>query len=289
MPVIQPAIRPPAEAGSFLLQITRGCSSGSCTFCGAYSGAPFRIKPEEEILADIRAAEPYADSVRRAFLMDGDALVLENRRLFPVLDRLHAAFPHLGRISAYANGYNITSRSDEELRALRNRGLSLIYMGLESGSQKILDRCRKRSTSEEMVKAVQRAAAAGIKSSVIVLLGLGGKNYSREHVRGTIDALNRMQPRYLSFLSLMLIPGTPLHTDAATGRFRELDRRELLLETRDILTGLQMRGTVFRSDHASNHLPLEGRLPDDRERLCAMIDDALSGKRSLRAEDMRGL
>ncbi|HNV87027.1 MAG TPA: radical SAM protein [Candidatus Omnitrophota bacterium] len=289
MPIVEPAIRPPSEAESFLLQVTAGCSSNDCTFCGAYFGKPFRVKPVDEIERDIRDGRRLYPETRRVFLMDGDALALNNRKLLPILESLNQSFPHLSRISSYANGYNITGRSLSELEALCAQKLSLIYMGLESGSQEVLDRCRKKATAEEMIEAVRRSAQAGIKSSVIVLLGLGGRKGSEMHVRETIKALNRMQPRYLSFLSVMLIPGTPLWGEAQRGAFQELNTNELLREMRDMIAGLELEKTIFRSNHASNYLPLEGRFPQDKGKLLAMLDSALSGKISLRSEWMRGL
>jgi radical SAM superfamily enzyme YgiQ (UPF0313 family) len=289
MPIIEPAIRPPSEADSFLLQVTLGCSSNQCGFCGAYLNKPFKIKDTVEIFSDIeKAAKRYPDT-RRVFLMDGDALVLNNSLLLPILEKLRTAFPGLARVSAYANGYNISSRRDSELRELYRNKLSLIYMGLESGSETVLRRCNKRSSAGEMVTAVRRCQEAGIKSSVIVLLGLGGKEYSREHVRGTIEAVNIMQPRYLSFLSLMLVPGTFLAEEAANGAFVELDQMTLLKEAQDIIAGLKLDKTIFRCDHASNYLPLEGRLPQDKEKLLTTINMALSGDLRLRPEYLRGL
>jgi radical SAM superfamily enzyme YgiQ (UPF0313 family) len=287
MPLVEPVIRPPSESGSFLLQVTVGCSANSCTFCGAYNTKEFRLKDRTEISADIADEVRQRPGTRRVCLMDGDALAAGNDVIVPVLDELAAAFPHLSRVASYANGSNITARSDAELGELSARKLSLIYMGLESGSEVVLKRCRKRSTAAEMTEAVHRAAQAGIKSSIIVLLGLGGSDLRDAHVAGTIEALNRMQPRYLAFLSLMLIPGTPLHRQAGRGEFELPGPEELLLETRDILAGLELDGTIFRSNHASNHLPLEGRLPADRERLLTAIDEALAGRRPLRPEEWR--
>lgn len=287
--LIEPVIRPPAEASSFLLQVTVGCSSNSCTFCGAYAGKPFRTKPFEEIIRDIEEGARETPGTRRAFLLDGDALVLTNRRLVPVLKRLRECFRGLSRVASYANARDIVRRTPGELRELHENRLRLIYMGLESGNQDILDRVSKRSSAEETIDAVLMAAREGIKSSVIVLLGLGGKKHSSEHVRDTVLALNRMQPRYLSFLSLMLIPGTPLARDSARGEFEVLSPRELLTEARDILRGLELNGTVFRSDHASNHLALEGRFPQDKDRLLALLNSAICGKIELRPELSRGL
>ena len=217
MAIIEPVIRPPAEADSFLLQVTLGCSADHCSFCGAYKGKPFRVKDAAEVFSDIdRYARRYPGT-RRVFLMDGDALVLAHSKLVPALKKLGQVFPSLSRVSAYANGSNITRKSDAELAELYAHKLSLFYTGLESGSQRILDRCGKTSSVEEMIQGVRRAEAAGIKSSAIVLLGLGGKKDSAEHVKETVEALNRMQPRYLSFLSLMVIPGTPLAEELRRG------------------------------------------------------------------------
>jgi radical SAM superfamily enzyme YgiQ (UPF0313 family) len=289
MPIIEPAIRPPAEADSFLLQVTLGCSVDSCTFCGAYKKKPFCAKDPQEITSDIRRHAARHPDTRRVFLMDGDALALSNSKLVSILTELRAAFPRLTRVSAYANGCNIARKSDLELAELYDHSLSLVYMGLESGSQTVLGRCRKSSTVEEMVDAVSRLAKAGIKSSVIVLLGLGGKRHSKEHVEGTIDALNRMQPRYLSFLSLMVIPGTPLAKEVKSGDFEELGPRELLKESYEIIQGLKLKKTIFRSNHASNHLALEGTLPKDQARLLDELGAAMGGQARLRPEFLRRL
>ena len=289
MAILPPVIRPPAEADSFLLQVTLGCSADHCSFCGAYKTKPFRVKDPKEIFSDIDHYARRYPGTRRVFLMDGDALVLNNSKLVPVLGKLEQAFPRLSRVSSYANGSNITRKSDQELAELYAHKLSLIYMGLESGSQSVLDRCGKASSVEEMIQAVQRAERAGIRSSVIVLLGLGGKKYSAEHVKETIKALNRMQPRYLSFLSLMVIPGTPLAEEVRKGDFDELDSAELLNEAYEMIQGLELNRTVFRSDHASNYLSLEGTFPKDKPVLLEALKAAIDGKISLRPDFSRGL
>jgi radical SAM superfamily enzyme YgiQ (UPF0313 family) len=289
MPLVEPVIRPPSESESFLLQVTVGCSANSCSFCGAYRKKPFRIKESEEIEGDIEEWGRLSPETRRVFLLDGDALAAGNDVLLPLLDRLDGAFPRLARVASYANGFNISGRSDEDLRELAERKLRLVYIGLESGSQEVLDRCRKRSSADEMVTAVRRADAAGIKSSVIVLLGLGGKGLRDRHVEGTVTALNRMQPRYLSFLTLMLVPDTPLARQAERGEFELPGQEELLRETRDIIAGLELEGTIFRTNHASNYLPLAGRFPQDKEALLSSLRAALAGKTPLRPEAYRGL
>ena len=289
MAIIEPVIRPPSEAESFLLQVTIGCSADSCSFCGAYKNKTFRIKDQKEIVDDINDHSRWYKDTRRVFLMDGDALVISNNRLVPVLEKLEQSFPMLSRISSYANGSNIIRKSDQELAELYDHKLRLIYMGLESGCQEILDRCGKSSSAEEMIKAVHKAAKAGIKSSVIVLLGLGGRKYSKEHVKGTIEALNRMQPRYLSFLTLMVIPQTPLEQEVISGSFKELNPLELLQESYQIIKGLDLKKTIFRSNHASNYLSLEGAFPKDKTMMLNVLKLALDGEVRLRPEILRGL
>ncbi|MFH1288734.1 MAG: radical SAM protein [bacterium] len=289
MSIIEPVIRPPAEADSFLLQVTLGCSVNSCSFCGAYQDKPFRVKNNKEITADINQQACWDKDTRRVFLMDGDALVLGNNNLLPILRKLEESFPKLSRISSYANGQNIARRNENELKELRAHKLSLIYMGLESGSQDILNRCRKRASVKEMIEAVNKAAMARIKSSVIVLLGLGGVKYSKEHVNGTIEALNLMQPRYLSFLSLMIVPGTPLAEEIKKGGFKELSSIELLKESYEIIKGLNLNKTIFRSNHASNYLSLEGVFPKDKIKLLHTLELAINGDLRLKPEFLRGL
>ncbi|MBI4845896.1 MAG: radical SAM protein [Candidatus Omnitrophica bacterium] len=289
MALVEPVIRPPSEADSFLLQVTLGCSSNTCTFCGAYLNKPFQVKPIEEIQENIRQATKFYPQTRRVFLLDGDALVLSNQKLIPVLNILKEAFPMLTRVSSYANGCNITKKTDQELAQLSENKLRLMYIGLESGNQEILDDCCKRSSAEEMAKAVNRLENAGIKSSVIVLLGLGGKAKSEQHVNDTAKILNKMQPRYLSFLSLMLVPGTQLSKEARQGRFKALNCRELLRQAHDIIAGLELKGTIFRCDHASNYLSLQGRFPQDKEYLLNMFDQAVKDNIPLKPEIFRGL
>ena len=289
MPIIEPVIRPPSEASSFLLQVTTGCSSNYCTFCGAYQDKKFRVKDEQEIYNDIRQWAAVYPKTRKVFLIDGDAIAVGNSKLIRILKNIQEYIPSLRRISSYANGYNITVRNDVELKELFDNNLNLIYIGLESGNQDILNECRKKSTVQEMITAVNRVQKIGIKASVIVLLGLGGRQNFKTHVRDTIKAINEMQPHYLSFLCLMLIPGTPLYADAKNNRFQELGPYELLKQSYEIIRGLELKRTIFRSNHASNYLSLEGIFPRDKDRLLAMLEEAMQGKVSLKPEIFRGL
>ncbi len=289
MPIIEPCIRPPSEAESLLLQVTCGCSSNTCTFCGTYQEKKFRIKPIDEIYGDIDEYAQYYSQIRKMFLMDGDVLILNNNKLVPILKKILERLPRLHRISSYANGFNITSRSKEELAELYAHKLKLIYMGLESGSQEILTRCHKKSTAEEMIKTVQLASEVSIKTSIILLLGLGGTQYSKQHIEESAEAINRMQPYYLSFLSLMLIPGTPLYKQAEQGEFEPLDAQGFLIETYEILKRLELKHTLFFSNHASNYLPLKGRFPHGKNDLLRTLESAIKGQIGLKPEAFRGL
>lgn len=281
-------IRPPSEADSLILQVTLGCSHNRCTFCGAYRDKKFRVRSLDEVRKDIAWAQRHLGDVRRVFLADGDALVLDTPTLAAIFDILAAAFPSLARVGIYANAANVLSKSDAELRLLREKKLGVAYLGLESGDAAVLEAVKKGATAAEMVEAVQRAQAAGIKMSVIALLGLAGRRGSEPHALKTAEALNAMQPRFVSFLTVMLIPGTPLHRQWERGEFQMLSPQETLVELRTAVERLELNGSIFRSDHASNYVALEGRLPKDKPRLLAEIDDCLSRGR-LRPEFVRGL
>lgn len=284
-------IRPPSEAESYILQVTYGCSYNRCTFCPTYLDKPFSVRPAEEVREDIELARRVLPGMRRVFLADGNALVLSNRRLLPILSTLREAFPRLARIGAYANAQDILRRTPEELSYLREARLSIIYIGLESGDDVVLEQVKKGATAGEMIEAVRRAQSAGMKVSVIGLLGLGGAERSREHALATARAVDAMSPRYFSLLTLMIVPGTELHEQQRRGAFVLPSPLDLLGEMRIVIDHLtDLGGTIFRTNHASNYLALAGTLSRDRERLLARIDDCLArGPRALRPEQARGL
>ena len=282
-------IRPPSEADSLILQITLGCSHNECTFCGTYPDKTFRKRPVEEVFEDIDSVGPYADEVTRVFLADGDAMVLSQNHLITILDRLNSSFPSLQRVGIYANARDILKKTQEELEELHARKLGIAYIGLESGSDEILRRVKKGATAREQIDAVRKAQEAGIKMSVIALLGLGGRELSEEHAKKTAWALNEMQPRFASFLTLMLVPGTELARQYERGEFELLSPVEFLKELRIIVRDLELEKTIFRTNHASNFLALGGTFPKDKERILAELDRGIAGDAPLRPEFFRGL
>ncbi len=284
-------IRPPSEAYSYILQVTYGCSHNSCTFCGTYLDKPFRPRETSQVLEDIKLAGSVIPYTRRVFLADGDALVLSSNRLNLILDALQDTFPDLERVGIYANAQNLLHKSPDELKALRRKGLGIVYLGLESGSDVVLTRINKGATSAEMISAVARAKNAGMLVSVIGILGIAGPQGSAEHARLTGNVVAQMDPDYFSMLTLMLVPGTPLHQEWQAGKFQLLEAEDMLAELRQVIDNLDgLTSCVFRTNHASNYLPLRGTLPGDKLRLLALLDTALSqGRDALRPEAWRGL
>lgn len=284
-------IRPPSEADSYILQVTYGCSHNQCTFCGTYLDKPFQVRAVEAVRQDIALARTVLPQTRRVFLADGNALVLSPRRLLPILADLAAAFPDLQRVSAYANARDLLQKSPEDLAQLRERGLRLVYLGLESGHEEVLRRIHKGATADEMIEAVRHSQAAGIRVSVIALLGLGGHALSAAHAEATGRVVSAMDPRYLSLLTLMLVPGTPLHRQWQDGAFELLEPEALLGELYQVLWHLDgLSGCIFRTNHASNYLPLAGTLPKDKPRLLETLEAAMRrGRAVLRPEAWRAL
>jgi radical SAM superfamily enzyme YgiQ (UPF0313 family) len=284
-------IRPPSEAESYILQVTYGCSHNRCTFCGTYADKPYEARPIEEVLEDVALAGAQIPDTRRVFLADGNALALDTQRLVAVLDALAAAFPRLRRVGIYASARDILGKTASELSALQQRKLEIVYLGLESGSDEVLRRVRKEITAAQMVEAVQKLRGAGIRTSVIALLGLGGKELSQEHAAQTGRVVSAMNPEYCSMLTLMLIPGTELHRQWQSGTFELPGPQELLGELRQVIAGLEgLSRCIFRTNHASNYLPLAGTLSRDKARLLDALDEAIRrGRSALRPEAWRAL
>lgn len=268
--------RPPSEAHSLILQATVGCSYNECSFCGMYRDKRFRVRPLAELEAEIDWARQNLASVRKVFLADGDALVAKASFLAALLERLGAAFPDLRRVSCYASPQALQVRSVEEMARLRALGLTLYYLGIESGHDLVLERLTKGVDAAEMVRVARKAQAAGAALSTMILLGAGGSGLSREHARASAAVLNAIQPRFVSTLIMTPVEGTPLLDQARRGEYVPLDDRAATRELRELLAGLELEGSIFRSNHASNALPLEGTLPRDKARLLAALDAVLA-------------
>ncbi len=282
-------IRPPSEAYSILLQVTVGCSHNKCTFCGTYKDKRFRIKDDETILSDILFASKYMRAQDRVFLMDGDALIIPQKRLLWILEQIEEHLPWVRRVGAYANAKGIRMKTLEELKELKRHGLGILYLGVETGDDRLLKKIRKGTSARNLIEMGRKVREAGIKLSVTVLLGIGGKELSLEHARATGELLSEMDPNYVGALTLMLIPGTPLYRDYVEGRFELPSERELLLELREMLAHTNLSQGLFMSNHASNYLPIKARLPRGKQEALDLIDAALRGEVGLRPEWMRAL
>lgn len=285
-------IRPPSEADSLILQVTVGCSHNQCTFCPAYKEKRFRIKSDRDIGRDIDlAARRYGDTVRRVFLCDGDPLIMPQERLVWILDLLREKLPRLQRVGIYGNAKSILRKSPDELAMLRQKKLGIVYMGLESGDPVVLERVKKGVTPEQLIEAASRVRHAGMKLNVTVLLGLGGKARSSIHARETMQVLNRMRPNHVGALTLMIVPGTPLHNEAQRGAFELPDKFELVAELRTMIAESQLDNCLFFSNHASNYFPVQARLPRDKQQILQELDAVLASRDegSLRSEFVRAL
>jgi len=271
-----PLFRPPAEADSLILQVDRGCPYNQCTFCGMYREVAYRKRDLDDALSLVSDAARRSPGADRIFLADGDVMRRPFGDLQALLQAINAGFPRLSRVSLYANGRSIGAKTMGELHALRALKLHTLYMGLESGHDDVLAGCRKRETAQEMVDAAVAAQVAGLRMSVMVLLGLGGVERSGEHAANTAGAVNRMQPRLLSALRVVPVPGTPLYGDVTAGRFRQLTEQDVVRELRAFIAGLDLRSTVFRANHSSNVVPVEARFPRDKARVLAELDALLA-------------
>jgi len=283
--------RPPSEADSLILQATIGCSWNHCTYCDMYRDKPvFRVRPVAESLEDLEAAaREVGPHVEKVFVADGDALVMELAQWEPILDACRRLFPRLRRVSCYATATNVLAKSDAELARLRELGLSLLYMGPESGDDVTLRKIAKGSTAADHVEAARRARAAGLELSAIFLLGAGGVERSAEHAAASAALATAMDPHFLAALTLTVVPTTPLATLAGRGAFALPSVDQLLRELRTFVDEARPTDALFRTNHASNYLPLGGRLPRDRARIVEVIDHALAGGIALRPERLRGL
>ena len=285
-------IRPPSEATSLILQVTYGCSNNTCDFCGTYLDKPFAVRPPEEVVEDVSGLPATVKArAQRVFLADGDALALSTRRLREILDLLRAELPNLERVSSYANANNLMAKEVDELRELREQGLDLLYLGLESGDDVTLAGIHKGMTVAEQIEGCRRAQAAGVKLSVTAILGLAGTARSLEHGRATGEALSAIDPQYIGILTLMLVPGTGMHRKVESDEVVLPDSVGMLRELREIVAYTDVTDCLFRSNHASNYLAVGGRLPRDKAAMLAQLDKVLGAPEAvqLRPETWRAL
>jgi len=285
-----PLFRPPSEADSFILQATIGCSWNACTYCDMYRTKQYRVRSTGEILADIDEVRAgFGSEVGKVFVADGDALAMDLAHWEAILAACRQAFPRLRRVSAYATAMNLLEKTPDELRRLREGGLTLLYIGPESGDDVTLKRIAKGATHDEHVRAAHKAHAAGMQLSAIALLGVAGVERSEAHATATAELVTKMDPEYFAALTTSVVPNTPLATLQERGRFELPTVTRMLQELRTIVAEARPRGALFRTNHASNYLPLAGKLPHDRERIVTAIDGALAGSIPLRPDWARGL
>ena len=282
--------RPPSEAYSLLVQVTIGCSHNKCTFCNMYKEKQFRVRKQEEVLEDLAWAREHYRRVERIFLCDGDALCLANRKLLVILDYIRQHFPECERVTTYGRATDVLRKTDEELRELREHGIEMVYLGAESGSQKVLEKINKGETREELIEGVQRLEAAGIKTSVTFISGLAGPDEWEEHAVETGRMIAEMNASYVSLLTLMLQPPAPLLEDYRQGRFKLLTPEEVLAETCLMLQYAKpSKSCVFRSNHASNYVSLRGNLPEDNDSMIAALKRCMEDRGLLKDERFRML
>lgn len=290
---IEPVFRPPSEWKSLILQVTNGCSWNRCTFCDMYTQPQKRFRPASvtDIEAQVRGLAEGGHRVQRVFLADGDAMTLSTRRLKEYLIAIKNYYPDVQRISSYCLPRNLQKKTVDELAELRELGLSLMYVGCESGDDEVLELVEKGENYQSSLKALQNIKAAGMKSSVMILNGLGGPELSEQHALNSAKLMNEAQPEYLSTLVVEFPTGSERFEKNFAGRWRKLDKLELFREMEVLLDNLQLERTIFRSDHASNYLVLKGVLGKDKQQLLTTVRTAINqpGVIPLREEWQRGL
>lgn len=280
-------IRPPPEADSILLQVTLGCSHNKCTFCSTFKNKRFRIKEDKIILGDILFASKHMGHQDRLFLMDGDALIIPQKKLVRILDKIREHLPWVKCVGSYASTKSIGMKSPDDLAELKNLGLDMLYLGVESGDDQVRKRVHKGSTAQHCVEMAGRVKEAGIKLTALVLLGIGEKARSMEHARATGKILSAIDPEFASALTLLLIPGTPLYEEYIRGEFDMPDQMGMLREMREIIEHMDVSRCLFSSGHASNYLSIRAMFPEGKQEVLDRIDSALRKEIELKPEWMR--
>lgn len=282
--------RPPSEAYSLIIQVTLGCAHNDCTFCSMFKDKKFRIRKEAEVFEDLEEARKYYRRVDRIFLADGDALILKTDALIRILDKIKELFPECDRVGIYGSPQDVLRKSPEDLELLRENGIGIVYIGAESGSDKVLTAVKKGATRAEIIEAVQKIEAARIAASVTFISGLAGKDGWQDHAIQTGTMISEMGASYVGLLTLLTEPGAPLHEDIRQGKFESLSPIEVVAETELMLENMNVKKEcVFRSNHASNYVSLRGTLPQDKERMLTMLRDAMKNTGKLKDDRFRML
>lgn len=287
----EPLFRPPSEADSLILQVTYGCSWNKCSFCEMYTSKNFKVKKEEEVLKEIQDVAKLMPDVRKVFLADGNPMVLSTKKLLTILNAIHKAFPKNRRVSTYALPQDILSKSKEELIELREAGLKMVYVGIESGDDQVLQMINKSETSSSTIEGLLKAKEAGIKLSVIILEGVGGMSYSEQHAINSAKILNHIQPELASLLVLSFPYGVEQYKQRFLGKYVPMSIPDLLKEMRIFISNIELESTIFRSNHASNYLVLNGILSRDKQLFLDKINFTIENPNlaGLREEWERGL
>ena len=282
--------RPPSEAYSLLVQVTIGCTHNKCTFCKMFKDKKFRVRKPEEVFEDLAWARAHYRSVPRIFLCDGDALALSNARLMPILEYINENFPECERTTIYGRATAINKKTDEEMRELREAGLTMVYIGAESGSDKVIKAVNKGETRAELIEAVKKIERCGMQASVTFISGLAGKDGWEDHAIETGTMISEMQPSYVGLLTLMVEPSVPMHDDIQSGKLQLLSPEEVMAETLLMLKHTNVeKKCVLRSNHASNYVSLRGNLPDDKEKMMDLLRRAMENHDMFKDERFRAL
>lgn len=282
--------RPPSEAYSLLVQVTIGCTHNKCTFCKMFKDKKFRVRNLDEVFEDLAWARRRYSRVERMFLCDGDALALSNKRLMPILKYISDNFPECERVTIYGRATDVLKKTDEEMRELYEAGLTMVYIGAESGSDKVLKDICKGETRQELIDAVRKIETCGMQSSVTFISGLAGKDGWEDHAIQTGTMISEMEPSYVGLLTLIVEPSVPMAKDIESGKLKLLSPDEVMAETLLMLENTNVtKKCVFRSNHASNYVSLRGDLPDDKEKMMNMLRKAMKNHDMFRDERFRAL
>lgn len=280
--------RPPSEGRSLIIQATIGCSHNKCTFCDMYKAKKFRMRSLEDIFEDLKWARSRYNYIEKIFLADGDALIMPTNKLVTILEEIKMLFPECKRVSIYASPKSILLKKEEDLSLLKEKGLHMVYLGIESGDEEVLTRVNKGATPTELISAGQRVKGCGIKLSCTLISGLAGKENWKNHAKNSARVINEIDPDYLGLLTLMISNEAPISREVQEGRLTLMSPKEIMEETFELVKALDLTSCVFRSNHASNYAPLGAVLGLEKQRLLKEIQEFIAGDEVFREEHFRG-